>query len=516
MRVLIVDDDKASRKLLSAQLEAEGLFVSEASDGLQALEFLKSNRVDGVVSDVLMPRLDGYRLCAEIRRDPKLHSLPFIIFSGTFFSPENERLAQDVGADAFFDKSAKPKVLVTALELAASRGSGRRERIAGPDELQLVKEYSELLVQKLEEKRRDLDVQTTALTKSEEQNRLLAAVVESSEDAIISKSLDGVILSWNQGATRLYGYESDEMIGKSIDILIPPERQHEMRNLIRQAKTGSPCPGFETVRIRKGGSPVEVSVRFSPIKNKTGEIFGVSIIARDISHETEMRRKLLASESELRALAARLETIRENEAIRIAREVHDELGQSLTAFNMDLLWLEKKVGEQFSPAEAMPLFERMKRMLELVERTTLAVQRISAELRPGILDDLGLTAALEWYADQFEERSGIICEWKSKQDLPALSGRTATAFFRIFQEIMTNVARHSRATAVAISLQQIADRVTLEVRDNGKGFPREKIDNSKSLGLIGMRERAAFVGGSVDIKSAEGDGTLVRVSAPLD
>jgi PAS domain S-box-containing protein len=513
MNILIADDETSNRKLLKAQFEMEGNNVLEAPDGMRALEILNIEKVDGIISDILMPSLDGYQFCAAVRRDPRFSAIPFLFYTATFNSAADERFAREIGADGFFEKPSKIADLMNALAAARSRRSTDWPRSAAAvADLPVVNTYTDLLLKKLAEKNRNLEERSEELRRSLERNRLAAAIVDSSEDAIISKSLDGTILSWNGGATRLYGYSCEEVINKSISILIPPDRKHEFQYLVQQALHALPPAGLETVRLRKDGTPVEVSVRVSPIRNEAGEILGISIIARDISAAGALQRKIHASETELRALAARLETVRENESTRIAREVHDELGQSLTALNMDLIWMQKKLTSIQGPW-TRPILERVKSMSELVASTTLSVQRISAELRPSLLDHLGLTSALECQADEFQKRTGVLCQWTEKSELSGLEPRIANALFRIFQEIMTNISRHSGASVVTLALRS-SDAIEIEVCDNGRGFVPESIDQTRALGLLGMRERALLVDAAIEIVSEIGKGTTVRVRAP--
>jgi signal transduction histidine kinase len=226
----------------------------------------------------------------------------------------------------------------------------------------------------------------------------------------------------------------------------------------------------------------------------------------------ELARRMRA-EAELRDLAGRLALIREEEKASIARAVHDELGQMLTALKMDVAWLSKRLPEN----DAM-LLEKASAMSESISVTIRSVQRISAELRPGLLDTLGLAAALEWQAQEFHARTDIDCRLDLDVDEEALldlNPDLTTALFRIAQESLTNVARHAQATAVHISLARQANRMSLIVRDNGKGIAPAQVADPKSLGLIGMRERLRPWQGELKIEGRPGEGTTVMVTVPL-
>jgi signal transduction histidine kinase len=216
------------------------------------------------------------------------------------------------------------------------------------------------------------------------------------------------------------------------------------------------------------------------------------------------------SEQALRALAARMQTVREDERTRIARELHDELGQALTGLKMDLSWLVKQLSADFTEPAG-----RIGAMFRLIDDTIQAVRRIAAGLRPVVLEDAGLAGAIRWQTRQFQARTGVRC----KLDLPAeqfsMDPDRSTAVFRIFQEAMTNVARHARATNVDIRLRVEAGQLLLSVRDNGLGIPPAALRSPQALGLLGVRERALLLGGRVGINGAAGKGTRVRLSIPL-
>jgi signal transduction histidine kinase len=217
--------------------------------------------------------------------------------------------------------------------------------------------------------------------------------------------------------------------------------------------------------------------------------------------------RLRESEDKLRRLAAHLISIREEERAHIAREIHDELGQVLTGLKMEVTWLAKRLKDK-------PLIEKTDSMCNLIDSTVQTVRKIATGLRPEMLDDMGLVAAVGWQAKEFQKRTGIRCRAK----LPAetkFDSDISTTMFRIFQEILTNVARHSRATRVDIELALGADEVSLEVTDNGVGIQDSELHARKSLGLLGMQERALLFGGDVRVSGSPGHGTRVSVTIPL-
>lgn len=224
-------------------------------------------------------------------------------------------------------------------------------------------------------------------------------------------------------------------------------------------------------------------------------------------------RQLRTSNKELRALSAHFQSVREEERSRIAREIHDELGQTLTALRLDLAWLQNKVSSIGGKCNA-EVKDLIGEMSELVDSTIQTVRRISTELRPRILDELGLLPALEWQTEEFQNRTGIRSRFSSNVEEITLDRDRSTAMFRIVQESLTNVARHAKATEVNVRLAVSVDRVTLTVEDNGKGIDGAQPVSLQSFGILGMRERAHLLGGDVAITNRQGGGTTVMVELP--
>lgn len=477
--------------------------------------------------------------------------------------------------------------------------------------------------------------------RSEEDRGRLAAIVQSSDDAIIGKSLDGIVTSWNEGARRLFGYTAEEMVGQPIARLIPGDRLEEEPDILARLRRGERVEHFETVRQHQDGSLLDVSVSISPIRDASGRIVGASKIARDvgvrrraqaavdqaherlrehamvlelapvlvrdmdnrivlwtrgaeglygfskeealgrISHEllqttfpeslehfdeilrrtgrwegalvhrkrdgarlvvasqqiiyhdlaghpirileanadiTERQRaeaELNQSQEQLRALADRLVRAREEEATRIARELHDQFGRYLTTIKMDVRSIERDLAGEITSEVGRVLRDKAQTIGQTVDETVQTVRAIATQLRPGLLDDLGLAAAIEWQAGDFQKRSGISCSLTLTGKDPPVGRDQATALFRIFQEILTNVARHAQAAKIWVHLEEEHDAIVLEVEDDGVGISQAQLKQHRSLGLLGMRERALAFGGTVEIAGSPGQGTIVTVRMPL-
>lgn len=242
--------------------------------------------------------------------------------------------------------------------------------------------------------------------------------------------------------------------------------------------------------------------KLRPIKTPLG-------ISRDISERKKAEAALQNSQQELRALSARLQSVREEERAKIAREIHDDLGQVLTGLKMDSAWVMKNLHP-----DQTALRDKLQAMGRLIDHTVRSVRRLSTELRPRILDDFGLVAALEWQAQEFGNKTGIPCRFRSSLRETDLDPDRSVAIFRIFQETLTNVARHSGATKVESSLEKVGKGVRLTIRDNGRGISEEEISRTKSLGLVGMRERALLFGWELTIRGKPGKGSTVTLKIP--
>ncbi len=233
----------------------------------------------------------------------------------------------------------------------------------------------------------------------------------------------------------------------------------------------------------------------------------------DVTDRKAIEQSLVESREQLRALAVHLQSVREEEATRIARELHDEMGAALTGLKMDLFWIARQFAQPFEPDRQGAIVARIESTMELVDATIENVRKVCRELRPAVLDELGLATAIEWQASEFQERTAIECQVSQRLIVP-VEPAPATAIFRIFQEVLTNVARHAEASKVWILLEHRSDALVLEVRDNGRGMMEERAENH--LGLVGMRERAFAAGGKLEIISTPGKGTTVSVQIPIE
>lgn len=363
---------------------------------------------------------------------------------------------------------------------------------------------------------RDITRRKTIEQTLRDREALTDRLFERAPDAIVAVNAAGQIVRANEQVEAIFGYARDEITGQPIETLLP--ERYRMRHV--QQRTGyTAAPhlrpmgeGLELYGRRKDGREFPVDIMLSPLDTTEGRI--IIAIVRDITRRKQAENELRESDRQLRALAARLDQVREEERTRIAREIHDELGQSLTGLKMDLAWTNKLLEKPKKPA-APVLREKIAAMMKLIDLTVQSVRRISSELRPGVLDDLGLLSAIEWQANEFQQRSGTACDVSIAADKRPVPPEISTAVFRIFQEILTNVARHAKATHVQVGLSKTGDQLVLEVHDNGRGVTPQELGDRRSLGLLGMRERAETFGGTVKITGVAGQGTTVVVTIPL-
>jgi PAS domain S-box-containing protein len=340
----------------------------------------------------------------------------------------------------------------------------------------------------------------------------LEAIVDSAMDAIITVDEAQNIVLFNRAAEQVFRVRREEMLGTPLDRLLPARFRGAHRGHIEIfGRTGVTSRRMGDVTtlwgVRADGEefPIEASISQAL---ESGKRY-YTVILRDITLRKQAEDALLESQRELRQLSARVLEAREEEKAHIARELHDELGQLLTALKMDLTWLRERL-----PA-ASELAPRTAEMGVLLDRTVTATRRISADLRPLMLDDLGLADAASWLVDDFAKRSGITSRIDVPAELPEVSKAVGTAVYRAIQESLTNIARHAGASSAWVVLGVEDGAIHVEVEDDGRGITPEDLGKSRSLGLKGMRERIAFLGGTLEIARAPRGGTRLQLRVPL-
>jgi PAS domain S-box-containing protein len=313
-------------------------------------------------------------------------------------------------------------------------------------------------------------------------------------------------LAWSQEMYRIYGVTPGEtpLSYESFIGQVHPDDRERVQAAITQAAVDHRPFTFDHRIVRPDGSVRTLNARGEVAVDGDGRIIAMNGTGQDVSERK-------AIEEELRQLSAHLHAAREEERKRIAREIHDELGGNMTGLKMALARLAN-AAPKLTTAEVAAQAQAIARD---IDGTVQAIRRISTELRPALLDDFGLLAAIEWQLNEFQGRSHIECEFMGLDEDPGLPAEQATAMFRVFQETLTNVARHAQATQVLVSLEMDGDDLEMRVRDNGRGITEAEAAESRSLGLLGMRERIRLIGGEIEIRGQPGQGTLVRVRIPV-
>ncbi len=637
-RILIVDDHELVRRGVRSLLAARSDFevCGEAVDGRDGVDKAQQLKPDVVVMDVGMPNLNGFDATRLIRN--AFPGIGVLILSQDE-SPETVKEAFRAGALGYVAKANISEQLQNAVK-AVSYGK-------------------EFVTERLNSGNHKMD--PNQITPVQHAQPKLAAIVESSDDAIISKDLNGIISSWNTAAERIFGYSAQEAIGQSITIIIPPELHEEEAQILKRLRNGERIEHFETVRVTKAGKRINISLTVSPIKDSSGRVTGASKIARDITEsrtiEKELREKqellraaftqtysfmailskdgtivdanraalegtgftrdeaignklwdvwwrslpeereiaktsvttahkglavreecqyalrdgtirfadrtlnpvqnetgetvmivcsglditehrqlrsmleervhertrelesknleLVRQTEVVRELSARLLQIQDEERRRIARELHDSVGQMLAAVSMNMAHVTHEA-RSLSPDAHKALEDNA----GLLEQLSSEIRTISHLLHPPLLDEVGLQSALQWYIDGFSERSKIKVDLELPDDFGRLPRNLEITLFRVVQECLTNIHRHSGSNTAAIRVSRSQNEVRLEVRDAGKGIPAEAQTSLSSgklsgVGLRGMHERLRQMGGHLDVQS-NGNGTLVLATLPIE
>jgi PAS domain S-box-containing protein len=314
-------------------------------------------------------------------------------------------------------------------------------------------------------------------------------------------------LDVNDAAIKHYGYSQEEFLFMTIKDIRPPEDIPALLENITKVTKGLDIAGTWR-HIKKDGTLISVEI-ISHTLNFRGRRAEI-VMASDITERKRAEESLRKSEKQLRNLTAYIQKVAEVERMNIAREIHDDLGQVLTVLKMDVFRLKKSI-----PEDQESLIKKTEPLLHTIDNAIQRVKKISSNLRPGILDDIGLSAAIEWQAEEFQEQTGIKCHLAISPKDILLDRDRNIAIFRIFQETLTNIARHAEATEASIRLQEGDGHIEIDIQDNGKGITEEELTNPKSLGLMGMRERAKIFGGDFIIKGVPGKGTKVTVTMPI-
>jgi PAS domain S-box-containing protein len=338
-----------------------------------------------------------------------------------------------------------------------------------------------------------------------------ASLIELTQDSALVIDMQGKILFWSRGAEAMLGYSKAQAVGNISHELLRTEFPKPLTEIRAELMRVGHWEG-DLIKTAQDGRRIVVAGRWALQWGKRDQAPRVLEINSDITERKRGEELLVLQREQLRALAERLQWVREEDRKQVARDLHDQIGQILTAIKMDMTWMTRHL-----PESETDMLARLKESIQLINDGVKAVRAICSGLRPGVLDDLGLAAAIEWQAGEFASRNGVLCNVTVPPVDLHLDGDRATATFRIFQECLTNVIRHAQAKSVRVDLCQEEESILLIVEDDGIGFHDTGFSNALgSLGLLGMKERAQFCGGDVQISTSPGHGTTVTVRVPMD
>ncbi|HKB45247.1 MAG TPA: response regulator [Chitinophagaceae bacterium] len=469
-KLLLLEDNPDDAALIGKLLERSGMKFSSilASDEKEFLKAIGENQFDAVLADNALPQYSSMEALNLIKK--KNPDTAFILVTGTV----SEEFAVNIikqGADDYILKTN-----LTRLSAA---------------------------INKAVEKKRIKKEKETAEKNIEKEKELSDSIINSLPAIFYFCDAKGNFLRCNNNFENVSGYSYEEINKMLLENFFEPKKEHVHKWIEKVFTRGY----AETEAMFKTRSGEKIPYYFTGSAVRFEDELCLIGIGMDISARKQAEKEMQQLNSELRRLSAHLQNVREEEQTRIAREIHDELGQQITGLKMDLNWLKKKLT---SNTEPMAMQEKISSMNELLDKTIQTIRKIASELRPSILDDLGLYAALEWQSQEFEKRFNIPVQFSTEVNQLEIAPAVASGLFRIYQESLTNVARHAEAKKIVASLQLKDKNLVLTVTDDGKGFVAN--DDKKTLGLLGMKERALTMGGKIEIKSEPGKGTTVIIT----
>ena len=405
-------------------------------------------------------------------------------------------------------KSGAAEVLdvVRAHRFAIARRQGEWEVIETPELIQAkaeIKRLNEELEQRVIER-------TSELKQSESR---LAQAQRVAHVGYWERNIDTGEIIWSDETYRIFGLQPQEPIKNFEELIHPEDRPVQVEATARTLRGEHYDVEYRVVR--PDGEVRLIHSQGEAMPNESGRPRRAFGTLQDVTELKRTEAKLKETSEQLRALSASLESAREEEATRIARELHDELGATLSILRWDLEDAVEVISESTDLSLFADLRKRIDGMIELTDTTLNAVRRIVSELRPIVLDELGLSEAIEWQLQMFQSRTGIISRCECLLENLDLKREQSNAVFRILQEALTNVLRHAQATEVEVRLKEDVGELTLTITDNGRGITEEEKSGAHSLGLLGMRERAHLLDGKIDIRGTEGKGTVVTLRLPI-
>lgn len=491
--ILAVDDTEASLKVLTDLLKEAGYSVRSAISGELALRSAAHQPPDLVLLDIRMPDMDGFEVCRRLRAEPQTQNIPVIFFSALTEKDDKIR-GLELGAVDYVTKPYQREELMARVATHVNLRRTKLQVTAQNEELRLYRAQLE-----------DLVAQRTAeLQESNRQLSLMSFALDQVREAAYLMDEKGGFYYVNQEACRAHGYSAEELCTMNLTAIDPDYSPEMLASAWRKMRAVGAVT-FETRHQRRDGTIFPVEITASAFLFEDRDL--VLSLARDISERKEAERRLRESYGQLQALSSRREFDREQERKRIAHELHDELGQRLTALHLGASTILYGMG-----SENAWLNERLEALTSNAHDTIQVVRNVAAALRPPALD-MGIGLALDSLAEQFQTTTGLACHVTLPAAFRPLTEEALIALYRIVQEALTNVVRYAQATTVDITVRQDHCCCQLEINDDGQGFDASAT-RCKSFGLLGMRERVEQLGGEFSISTAPGKGVRIEVRIP--
>ena len=473
LKILLLEDNDTDAILIQRLLKKDnaGYEFSLAADEAGYVKALIEFQPDIVVSDNALPQFDATEALKILQQH--LPHVPFILVTGTV-SEEFAVNIMKLGADDYLLKDRLVRLPESIKAALKQRETERKNREA------------------------------------EENNKFKADLLNTIGQAVLATDNNGIINFWNKAAEEIYGWTSEEAIGKNVYELIRPQKTGGQDIDSKEHLANGNNWSGEIMVQRKGGNIFPIYVTEAPVFNDRKKISGVISVSTDITERKKTDRDLKDLNQQLNSLSGHLQNVREEERTKIAREIHDELGQQLSGLKMEIFLLVKKLG-----AVDPEMQQEGNDIINRIDETINSVRRILSSLRPGILDDLGLIAALEWYSAEEEKLSGIKIDFKANIKESSLPEIFSTIVFRIYQEAITYIISDVHANEVIASLQTNDNNLVLEIKDN-KPDANSGIKNiKKTLGFLGIRQRVFLLGGQCDLSSDSNNSTTIKINIPL-
>jgi two-component system sensor histidine kinase UhpB len=482
--ILIVDDTPANLFLLESITRKIKVNLIQALSGAKALEKTHGIELVMAIIDVKMPGMNGYELALKMNENRAANKVPVIFMTANYIQEADVLKGYDFGAVDYISKPFASQILVSKINVFLDLFNQKQRSIR---DAALLKKYTF-----------ELKEANAALIKSEMKYR---SYIDNAPDGVFVANETGKYIEVNESASRITGYSKDELLKMSIPDMLPEESIQEGLNHFRTTAIN----GFSKDDLlfkHKNGTKRWWTVESAKLSETRYLGFTKDITERKIA-EAELKNSL----SQLKQLTQHIEKVRENERMTISRELHDDLGQALTAVKIDMELIKKNVSDD-------KVILKIDKVSALVGETIKTVQRLTSQLRPSIIDDLGLEAAIEWYTKEFAERNNmeVLLDMEKGIIIPP---ETSLNLFRIMQESLTNISRHSKATQIEIGLYKTEESVSFSISDNGTGITENKLHDKTSFGIMGMRERTLSLGGTFEIYGTNNHGTTIKLNIPL-